>query len=75
MFASFVSALLKFRVREFRMKSKTQKPEEIIVECTLYMRIAVNMIPSEVMEEYQEDIFLEDGWNSFETNKGMYGLT
>ena len=38
MFAQFFCDLLSFRVRDFPAKSETREPEEIIVECTSYIK-------------------------------------
>ena len=36
------------------------------------MRIAVNMIPAKVMEDYHGATFVEDGYIYFEINELMY---
>ena len=53
-------------VKNFYLNTPLYRPE--------YMRISVKTIPEKVMEYYQGEMFLEDGYIYFEINKGMYGL-
>ena len=53
-------------VNNFYLNTRLDRPE--------YMIISVKIIPEELMEEYQGDTFVEDGYIYFEINKVMYGL-
>ena len=54
-------------VNEFYLNTPLDRPED--------SSIAVNMIPEELMKEYQGDTFVEDAYIYLKTNKLTYGLT
>ena len=44
------------------------------MEIPYYMKIQINFIPQEIMEEYNVMEYVVNGFSYFEINKVMYGL-
>ena len=53
-------------IKNFYLNTEMEIPE--------YMKIQINLIPQEIMEEYNVMEYVVNGFAYFEINKGMYGL-
>ena len=53
-------------IKNFYLNTEMERPQ--------YTKIQINLIPQEIMEEYNVIEYVVNGFAYFEINKGMYGL-